>query len=163
MKTGNNMKTYVVAGILLTFSFYLLPVKAANLWAQSTIPYIYFDDINGPSPEWRLLGDQNFFGLYNYDTARNVLWFDDLANMQLDMQGSNFQIQDQNGTTIARFWRDAPLSLDIRANGDVSLAGGDVFIDTSLNRVGIGTSIPSSDLSIKSTAPGIYRQGSFVV
>ncbi len=155
MQTGKNMKTYVVMGILLAFSFYLLPVKAADLTLQSLYPVIIFDDTDETGSEWGFVGDQYEFYLYNYDTSRRLLWFDDQANMRLDMTSTAFRIQDQFDNNIVNVHRDAPLSLDILASGDVSLAGGDVFINTSLNYLGIGTATPVAPIHLSATAPQI--------
>jgi len=155
MNTSNNIKIYVVMSILLTFSFYLLPVSAQNLTTSSAIPYIDFDDTDVVGNQWRLTGDQYVFSLYSYDTNQHLLVFDDTATMQLEMLAATFQIEDEAGNTIVNVHRDAPLSLDIQANGDVSLAGGDVFIDTSLNRLGIGTTTPGVAIDIRATWPAI--------
>ncbi len=155
MKTGNNMKTYVLTGILLTFSFYLLPVKAANLAARSTQPLISFDDTDVTGTEWTLTGDQGAFYLFNQETFKNLLVFYPLATMLLEMQATTFQIKDNLGNTIVNVHRDAPLSLEIQANGDVSLAGGDVFIDTATNRLGIGTTAPGAAIHLSAATPQI--------
>ncbi len=162
MKTENNLKTCVVAGILLIFSFYLLPVKAANLTAQSTNPFIYFDDTDESGTEWRMAGDQSRFALYNYDTSKTLLYFDDQAEMQLEMTIRAFSIQDELGNNIVNIDLDAPLSLDIQRFGDVSLAGGDVFIDTSTNRLGIGTTAPIAPIHVTAPVPGIVFEDSDV-
>ena len=210
----NRIKTYVVTGILLAFSFYLLPLNAQNLFGDDlylsdSSPVIFFYDTDVPGYKWRLWGDNGNFGLYNYDTGRPMLVFDGDADMQLDMhatqfritdelnysivkvhrdaplsldiqsdgdvslagyklfidgatdmgislQPNNFYIQDQYNSNIVSVHRDAPyLSLDIQSDGDVSLAGGDVFFDTSLNYLGVGTTIPDAPIHLKHTGPKI--------
>lgn len=155
MKT--RIKIYVVAGILLMFSFCLLPVNAANLTASSNQPSVYFNDTDKAGiKEWSIDGFAEEFLLFNHNTSKWLLWFDDDAEMRLQMSATTFNIRDQNTFSIVSVHRDAPLSLDILSNGDVSLAGGDVFIDTSSDRLGIGTSTPGDDLEIQSTTPGIW-------
>jgi len=157
MKIGNNLKTYVVISILLAFSFYQLPAKAANLLVQSPSPAIWFDDTDVVGTEWFLVGNQNGFSVSKNNNTSSLLYFGILADMQLEITATEFLINDQIDNPIVYVHRDAaPYSLDIQSNGDVALAGSDVFIDSSLNRVGIGTSVPLSDLDIKSLAPGIH-------
>ena len=152
----NITKTYLVRGILLIFSFYLLPVNADDVVVSSATPIIDFDDNGEAGIEWNIIGDQNIFVVVNDENSSFLIYLDDEADMQLDMRASTFQIQDQIGAPIFSVHRDAPeLALDIQSNGDVSLAGGDVFIDTSLSRLGIGTTTPEDDLHITSTIPSM--------
>jgi hypothetical protein len=154
MKT--RIKTYVVTGILLAFSFYLLPVNADDLFTADTTPRLYFDDTDeAGGNEWSVSGDENRFLLYNYDTGKNLIHFDDAADMQLIMINSLFGVGDSLGNPIVSVHSDAPWSLDIQSDGDVSLARDDVFIDASSNRLGIGTTIPANDLHIATSSPTI--------
>ncbi len=162
MQTGNSMKTYVVMGVLLTFSFYLLPVKAADLLVQSTNPTISFDDTNETGNEWRLYGDQVVFTLYNEDTGKDLLYFWDTADMRLNMSSTAFQIRNQSNLAIVNIDHIAPLSLNIQADGDVSLAGGDVFIDASANSLGIGTTAPIAPIHVTAPVPEIVFEDSDV-
>jgi hypothetical protein len=158
----NKIKTYVITGILLVFSFYVLPLNAANetitgdLTLSDTNPQLLFNDTSETGTDWSIIGNEFRFIVYNYDTGQWSLWFEDDADMQLSMHATLFRIRDQSSNTIASFHRDAPLSLDIQSDGDVSLAGGDVFIDTSTNFLGIGTTAPIDDLEIQSTSPSMY-------
>lgn len=158
----NKIKTYVITGILLVFSFYVLPLNAADetitgdLTLSDTNPQLLFNDTSETGTDWSIIGNEFRFIVYNYDTGQWSLWFEDDADMQLSMHATLFRIRDQSSNTIASFHRDAPLSLDIQSDGDVSLAGGDVFIDTSTNFLGIGTTAPIDDLEIQSTSPSMY-------
>jgi len=155
MNTSNNMKTYVVMSILLTFSFYLLPAKAADLTVTDPSPTIYFDDTGESGTEWGLSGDRTRFYLYNYDTAKYLLNIYDSTDMQLEMGPTSFKIKDQLGNNIVNIRRNAPYSLDIQDDGDVSLAGGSVFINASANRLGIGTTTPSAAIQLTTPVPQI--------
>ncbi len=46
-------------------------------------------------------------------------------------------------------------SIVVESNGDISLADGDVFVDRSSDRMGIGTNVPMADLEIQSLTPGL--------
>ncbi len=160
----NKIKTYVVTGFL----FYLLPVNVVGVTFHEDVlvdgdvtvanpfPELFFDDTDEqPDSEWYLTGNQSYFGLYNFDTSAFLTKFADTADMRLEMTATTFAIKDESLFDIVSVHRNAPLSLNIQSNGDVSLAGGGVFIDESLYYVGIGTTTPLDDLEIQSVSPGI--------
>ena len=122
--------------------------SAADLTASSVNPFIFFDDTNVAGGQWAVSGNQDRFRVFSYDTSKDILYFDDFADMQIEVDSTSFELQTSGGANIVDVSDTAPLSLVIQSDGDVDIASGDVFVDTSTGRLGIDTSLPQEDIHI---------------
>ena len=138
---------------------WLVPqTKAANLTASSTSPNLIFDDTDEGSLEWGWFGNQTFAGFYNYDTSTYMIYIDDAADMQLDMNSSSTQLEGSTGQVIFDVGDTAPTrTLVLEHNGDVDMANGDVYVDASTGRLGIDTNIPQEEIHIDSGSSPAVR------
>ena len=119
-------------------------------------PKLFYDDTDeAGSTEWSIVGSEDVFIVRNFDTLVNMISFSDAGQMQIELNSVSFEIEDEDQNRIVDIHRDAPLSLDIRSDGNIYLSGSDLFVDNTNSRVGMGTSTPSDDLEIASFTPGV--------
>lgn len=144
--THNRTKLYkkiIPLVLLITASSSVLTSQtfAANLVASSAFPAVFFQDTdNGTgTDDWVIAGGINttpnaFFRIFN-----NV--------------GTNNNIVLQINTALSGNLTGN--SIKVESNGDIRLANNSVTIDRSTNRIGIGTTAPTDELTINAFTPGI--------
>ena len=98
------------------------------LMINDNTPEIFFNDTDASSGitgdiEWRMRGDYDSFRIHDYRNSKIP-----------------FQINASQNNAY---------SFIVDTSGDINLANGSVWIDRSLNHVGIGTTSPEEDLHIK--------------
>ena len=157
-QTANWLDDLNPVNLLGTALEWLVPQTiAANIVASSTNPHVYFDDTDETGTEWSWYGNESFMGLYNWDETEYVILIDDRASMRLNMDHNSFAIQDEFSNDIVDIHESAPLSLVIDSDGDVKLVNGNVFVDNSTNRIGIGTTVPQQEVHIDSSSTPTIR------
>ena len=130
-KTKNPMFIAVAMGLLLQCNAGLAADAniTGDLTITSLVPRIYFDDTTTPGDNWIISGNDEFWFLRNKESGKLIMRFAESAT--------------------------AEESMLVDSSGDINLASGSVFIDRSLNRLGIGTVSPPRALSIVSGIPTI--------
>ncbi len=138
----------IFAGVTLCPHFFNClhsDVHAQDIFIGDSDPAILFNDIDGPGLSWVINTDGG-----DAMTTTNV--FDLLTSNDNGASTENVIniTSEADGNTNN--------SLVVEVDGDLQLANGDVFVDRSANRVGLGTNNPSSALHVQSLDPQIRVQ-----
>ncbi len=161
----------VTASVLMT-AVLVSQASAADAVISDTSPSLYFDDTDytATSNEWSIYSNTYSSSSGNF-TIRDIISdsfifraeaytgsspvYNDFvfwAKADGDVCIGNNSICVQNSSNRAN-------SLYVDTSGDINLADGSVFIDRSLNRLGVGTATPEDDLHVKGTGDIILDDG----
>ncbi|CAA6812724.1 MAG: Unknown protein [uncultured Sulfurovum sp.] len=128
-----NIKLSMLASVLLVSTLTISMSKAEDIASPATIvstgsPSLWFDETDsGSGAEWYLYGGTASFYLQ-----------DDIDDV------------NHNAKTVFRIMHSLnnENSIMVDSSGDVAFANGSVFIDRSLDRLGVGTTTPTTDLDV---------------
>ena len=134
---------------------------ALDLSIHDATPDLRFDDTDVAPDinEWIVTGDQNRFRILNEDTNEDILYIDDEADMQVEVNSKSFQLQDNLGNEILHVHEDSPSTFVINENGDLDLGSKSIYVDRSTQHVGFGTSAPVQEIHISDSTPVIRFSG----